>query len=137
MADLPFAFDTRAGGWAMPDDPQEYARRAWEWGLVVNDLASTIEMAASLRSAYDALLSFVQAGHDVPDDAKIAIYDALSRKPPRQGKGETVYRNGRLRAIAGELQRHYGLTQAGAAAVLHATKLLPISKAQIANIISG
>lgn len=113
------------------------AQLLWEDGIVeIDDFEIACEWATVDRETYDNLWAWAVSQSELDSDKKVQLFDALVRRPPHKSKGRTAYMELRLRYIASELHRKYGLNQGAAADVLADLSGTP-ARARIRNIITA
>jgi len=110
MVKLHFDATTGAINWkADYPHPRDLAKYLWESESEDTTFELACEFAQIDRDAYDIVIKALRAGHRVSDAVKLQLFPALVGGRPRKGGGAALYRNNRLRAIAGLLCRVYGI----------------------------
>ena len=95
------------------DDPLSFAQDYWNEAVYIDDFADACRQATTNKDVYDKLWLWALEQDNLPADRKIALYDALVRKPPRKGIGGTSERHEMIRTLGAILVNWYVLPPSG------------------------
>jgi hypothetical protein len=122
------------------DDPLSFAQDYWNEAVYIDDFADACRQATTNKDVYDKLWLWALEQDNLPADRKIALYDALVRKPPRKGIGGTSERHEMIRTLGAILVNWYVLPPSAdrrhpAASIIAQIEGCNISEGRISNIL--